>query len=303
MLLNRFSHPQSSGNNTLPFFLWGTSSPLILILNCPSWFSSVPWPQRRDVWLKFGQSDLFGHCDWFKDKHVTQPKITSFPSSSHDAINILCWCWYLFSFVQLFPLTKSLVCNYWVIYVHFKRWHVLCDWPTKKLAQIYTIPAICEGWLCIPQQHLVLSIFKCVCQSEKWRQLLKSVPSVGPLFESCSYMPVLKVICPWPCFCVSCLALCPTLLVCLYLDLTLQTGKWIFIIHISFFSLSSLQVLRTVWNPIIICWMNEWMSKNLSVTHLFSGSEWCHVVGSVLIWIDKCPRTSYFKDPDTGCLG
>lgn len=54
-LLNRFSHPQFSGSSVCSsfffFFLWGTSCPLVVILNCPS--GSPPSPGDR------GEM-----CDW-----------------------------------------------------------------------------------------------------------------------------------------------------------------------------------------------------------------------------------------------
>lgn len=81
--LNRFSHPQSSSNNALPFFSFGgTFSPLIPNpqLSITVLLHPLAAEERceTEVWL-IGGPDPSGHRDWFKNEHVTQSNDYRFP--------------------------------------------------------------------------------------------------------------------------------------------------------------------------------------------------------------------------------
>lgn len=142
-----------------------------------------------EIWL-FRGPDPWDHHDGFKDEPVTDPRITIFSSLSNGAMNILYGYQHLLSFVQLFPWDKCLVWNCWVTCMYvlnvgmFREVALQKSWPKVTPSQQDGRAGSAHpshSWCC---QSLT------IYPSEKWGQLLKSVPNPEPLFGSCSHMPV-----------------------------------------------------------------------------------------------------------------
>lgn len=125
-------------------------------------------------------------------------------------------------------------------------------------------PSIFESQLCKPRNTWCCQSLN-VCQSEKWRQLKKSVPSSGPLFGSCTHVPVPKVTQTWPCFYIFCLILHPTLLGCLWPGLTLLDWKVSLFLFFKFSFLITFNISNGVFS-IITLPCNFW-KMTLCLTH------------------------------------